>query len=67
MLSMIASVLDVSESFLKSGAEPNDGNVPKMQPGKRFRSVLDGAVQEIAAVTGMTPSRIRITVEFIGD
>jgi transcriptional regulator with XRE-family HTH domain len=65
MLSKIASALNVSESFLTTGAGSPGTIAPEGAEGEQLPDILETARQKIAAVTGMPTNRVRISVEFL--
>jgi transcriptional regulator with XRE-family HTH domain len=64
ILSRIASVLEVSEAFLKSGSEPNETDASKTDAAQTVPIILEDARQKVASATGMPSSRVRVFVEF---
>jgi transcriptional regulator with XRE-family HTH domain len=66
-LSKIASVLEVSENFLTTGADSNGSNTPEAEAPESLRSIIDDAMRKIATATGMPLSRIRLSVEFLSS
>jgi transcriptional regulator with XRE-family HTH domain len=60
VLTTIAKVLGVSEGFLKTGTEA----VASSQSPKTIAAIIETARNDIAASTGLPPSRIKVHVEF---
>lgn len=60
MLSTIAKILGVSESFLKSGVESKTAG-----ESKTVSAILESARNEVALATGLAPSQIKLKVEFV--
>ena len=64
-LSKIASVLAVSESFLTTGADSKEAVAPETHAPELLPDIIERAREKIAAATGMLPSRVRVSVEFL--
>jgi transcriptional regulator with XRE-family HTH domain len=60
VLSMIAMVLGVSESFLKIGTDSNLAGASHTVP-----EIVEDARNKVALATGLAPSQIRIRVELV--
>jgi|HubBroStandDraft_6_1064221.scaffolds.fasta_scaffold130814_3 transcriptional regulator with XRE-family HTH domain len=67
MLSKIASVLQVSETFLKTGSEPNGTDASETYAPQTVPVILADTRQKVASATGMPPSRVRVSVEFLSS
>jgi transcriptional regulator with XRE-family HTH domain len=64
-LSKIASILDVSESFLTGGADSGETGAPEAGAPELLRDIIETARQKIAIATRMPPNLLRISVEFL--
>jgi ribosome-binding protein aMBF1 (putative translation factor) len=57
--------LNVSESFLTTGADSGETVPPQAAEREQLPDILELARQKIAAATGMPTNRVRISVEFL--
>ena len=71
-MAQLASVLGVSEQFLRTGQDPSNP-----EPGEAewatdhlqeaFSSMIEDFRRKVAFKTGMPPSRVRVSVEFLSN
>jgi hypothetical protein len=64
-LTRLAEVLGVTTHYLMTGSEEGGHEEPAKRRKNTVESVLEQAQQDFAAVMGLAPERVRVTVEII--
>jgi len=64
-ISKIASALEVTEAFLRTGADTIKTEVPEDDASESLASDVEKLRQKIALAMGMLPSKVRLSVEFL--
>jgi transcriptional regulator with XRE-family HTH domain len=64
---VIASVLGISETFLKTGAEHEESDLAEAVVADSVASDIERLRRKIASTLGMAPSQVRVRIEVVGD
>ena len=72
-VAQLASVLSVTEEFLRKGEDANGSGLSDNEAAlddddaEPFPTLIEDFRQKVALATGMPPSRVRVSVEFLSN
>ena len=71
-LAQLASVLDVTEEFLRTGHDASSPDLNETDSAtdhveEAFSSMIEDFRRKVAFKTGMPPSRVKVSVEFLSN